>query len=382
MSSDLHARDDEHRILVLAPAGKDARLAREVLGRHGLTGVACADLDVLYQEWARGAAVLLVAEEAVASRGIDVLASRIASQPPWSDIPVLVFVRRPVTPASLARLDALRHVIVLERPIRIGALVNTINAAVRARLRQYELRDLMTELREANRAKDEFLAMVSHELRTPLNVIQGVSRTLHLKAGDPPRVLAAAETIGRNADLLGRLVEDLLDVSRLQKRRLRLMRGSVTLSRVIAASIEQVRAGADAKGVRIISEIVAEPGPMLGDEIRLQQVMSNLLANSIRYTPAGGVVRVTLDSTGDEAKVTVSDTGAGIAPEFLPHVFDPFRQEHATGARHGGLGLGLTIVRQLVELHGGSVSAASGGPGQGTAFAVRLPLGAAATAGH
>jgi signal transduction histidine kinase len=369
------ARDErsDQRVLILAPAGKDAAMARDVLARHDLTAAVCADLDALWQEWQHGAGLLLVTEEALFPKGLDVLLAHVAEQPPWSDIPVLVFLSGSATTAAIDKLRALRNVAVLERPIRILALVSSVKAALRARRHQYEVRDLMSELREANRAKDDFLAMVSHELRTPLNVIRGLSRTLIQQHADSPRVSATAETIDRNAAILSRLVEDLLDLSRLQKRRFHLKVGPVDLVQILQAAVDMNRFAADAKGVHVATEFGSLTPPILGDAMRLQQVVSNLLSNAIKFTPTGGTIRIQLQTTDSHAEITVADTGEGISSDFLPHVFDPFRQGDPE-SRRGGLGLGLAIVRQFVELHGGSISVSSEGPGRGATFTILLPL--------
>jgi signal transduction histidine kinase len=370
---------NDHRVLILAPAGKDGPLAHEVLARHGLPAVVCADVDVLCQHWADGAGLLLVAEEALFPRGLDVLLAHVAEQPTWSDIPVLVFLSGAATGAAIDRLRALRNVSVLERPIRVPALVSTVNAGLRARRHQYEVRDLMSELREANRAKDDFLAMVSHELRTPLNVIRGVSQTLVQHLAESPRVSAAATTIDRNAAMLARLVEDLLDLSRLQKRRVQLNVEPVDLVQIVETAIDMNRFAAEAKGVTVASEFQPVSSPVLGDTMRLQQVVSNLVSNAIKFTPATGTIHVRLDVRNAHVEITVADTGEGISADFLPHVFEPFRQG-GSGPHHGGLGLGLAIVRQFVELHGGSISARSDGYGHGATFTVLLPLSSATSA--
>jgi signal transduction histidine kinase len=353
-------------------------MARDILARHGLAAAVCGDLDALCQQWQDGAGLLLVAEEALFPTGLDILLARVAEQPPWSDIPVLVFLSGAATGAAIDRLRALRNVAVLERPIRIPALVSTIKAALRARHHQYAVRDLMSELREANRAKDDFLAMVSHELRTPLNVIRGLSRTLVQHHAESPRALAAAETIDRNAAILSRLVEDLLDLSRLQNRRVELHVAPVDLVQIVKAAIDMNRFAADAKGVHLATEFGSVRLPASGDAMRLQQVVSNLLSNAIKFTPAAGTIRIQLRMTNGHAEMTVADTGEGISPDFLPHVFEPFRQGDS-GSHHGGLGLGLAIVREFVELHGGSISASSGGRGLGAKFTILLPLQSASS---
>ncbi|HXX29291.1 MAG TPA: PAS domain-containing protein [Myxococcaceae bacterium] len=229
---------------------------------------------------------------------------------------------------------------------------------------------------EANRAKDEFLATVSHELRTPLSALLGWTRLLRggqLPSDKQPRAL---ETLDRNAHSLARLVEDLLDVSRIVSGKMQLVRVPVLLHRVVEAAVEALRPAAEAKGIRL--ELTVDPGVVLsGDPDRLQQVTWNLVSNAIKFTPRGGRVEVCLRAAEEAAaELTVRDDGQGIAPGFLPHIFERFQQADTTVTRaHGGLGLGLSIVRHLVELHGGTVSATSAGPGKGATFGVLLPLG-------
>jgi CheY-like chemotaxis protein len=226
----------------------------------------------------------------------------------------------------------------------------------------------------ATRARDEFLATVSHELRTPLTSIIG---WLQLLRGETqPDILSEAlETIERNARAQSRLIEDILDFSRINAGKLRLDVRPLDLLDVVGSAVEVVRPGADAKGVKV--DVVLDPsaGFISGDPDRLQQVIWNLLSNAVKFTPRGGRVQVRLERVGSHVEVTVSDTGAGISPEFLPFVFDRFSQAESGSTRaHGGLGLGLGIVKNLVELHGGTVQALSPGAGKGATFAVRLPV--------
>jgi len=230
------------------------------------------------------------------------------------------------------------------------------------------------EAEEATRLKDEFLATVSHELRTPLNAITGwvhLMRSGKLSQTDMERGL---ETIQRNAESQSRLINDLLDVSRIISGQLRLDVRPVALPGIVNAVIDTVRPTADAKGVSLHCSLDADVESVAGDPERLQQVVWNLLTNAVKFSDKGGEVSVGLQRTGDRVKLTVSDVGAGIAPDFLPYVFHPFRQAESTTTRsHPGLGLGLAIVRHLVELHGGRVSAASPGEGRGATFSVILP---------
>lgn len=231
------------------------------------------------------------------------------------------------------------------------------------------------EAEAANRIKDEFLAVLSHELRTPLNPILGWSQLLRNNNLDATKTAFALETIERNAKLQTQLIEDLLDVTRIMQGKLRLNVAPVNLVSTITAAIETVRLAAEAKSIQIETVLDLTAGEVLGDTARLQQVMWNLLSNAVKFTDAGGRVEVHLSHVGSQVQIQVGDTGKGIDPNFLPHVFEYFRQEDGkTTRRFGGLGLGLAIVRHLVELHGGTVQADSLGEGQGAKFTVRLPL--------
>jgi signal transduction histidine kinase len=236
---------------------------------------------------------------------------------------------------------------------------------------------LYGEVNEANRVKDEFLATLSHELRTPLNVILGRARMLVERSGNADTVQQSADTIERNAHALARLVDDLLDVSRFSAGQLTLDIQRVDIAAVVSTVVASLEPTGRAKGVRVaLAQPPALPD-LLGDPTRLQQVVWNLLSNAIKFTPSGGTVSLALAHTPTHVMLTVSDTGEGIEPDFLPHVFETFRQAEPTlNRRHGGLGLGLSIVRRLVELHGGYVTADSAGRGQGATFQVALPAAA------
>ncbi|MEP1076261.1 PAS domain S-box protein [Leptolyngbya sp. PL-A3] len=232
-----------------------------------------------------------------------------------------------------------------------------------------------TEAEAANRVKDEFLAVLSHELRSPLNPILGWSRLLQTKKLDEAKVTEALKTIERNARLQAELIEDLLDVSRILQGKLTLNLSAIDLSTTIQAAIETVRLAAEAKAIHIETELQPGSDPIVGDASRLQQIVWNLLSNAVKFTPSGGRVHIRLQQAGSQAQIIVSDTGKGISPEFLPHVFEYFRQaDSSTTRKFGGLGLGLAIVRHLVELHGGTIQAESPGEGLGATFTVQLPL--------
>jgi len=227
----------------------------------------------------------------------------------------------------------------------------------------------------ANRIKDEFLAVLSHELRSPLNPILGWSRLLQDRKLDEKRTRYALETIERNALLQVQLIDDLLDVARILRGKLSLNVAPVDLAATITAALETVRLAAQAKSIQIQMVLEPDVGRVLGDSGRLQQVIWNIMSNAVKFTPQGGRVELRLEQSCTHAQITVSDRGKGIHPDFLPHVFEYFRQaDSATTRQFGGLGLGLAIVRQIVELHGGTVQAASPGVGQGATFTVKFPL--------
>ncbi len=240
-----------------------------------------------------------------------------------------------------------------------------------------ELAAAKEQAEDANRMKDQFLATLSHELRTPLNAILGWTQLLLMDPSDPEELVSGLRTIERNAQSQTQLVEDLLDVSRIISGKLALNVRPMSFATVISAAVDAARPVADAKKVRL--QVDPAPGhlPMTGDPARLQQVASNLLTNAVKFTPAGGTVTVQTRAVDGHVVLTVRDTGQGISADFLPHVFERFRQADGSASRkHGGLGLGLSIVRYIVDGHGGTVSAASDGPGKGATFAVGLPVAA------
>jgi signal transduction histidine kinase len=233
---------------------------------------------------------------------------------------------------------------------------------------------LRAEAEELSRLKDEFLATMSHELRTPLNAIFGWITLLRTRRLDEATQERALETIERNARAQKRLIEDLLDVSRIVTGKVALELVTVDPRRVVEAALETMHPAAQAKGLKIVPLVDIGAGTVRGDFARLQQIVCNLLSNAIKFTDTGGQVEVCLARRNGEVEISISDSGQGIKPEFLPLVFDRFRQEDGSiSRRHGGLGLGLAIVRHLVELHAGSVDAHSAGEGRGAKFIVRLP---------
>ncbi len=241
---------------------------------------------------------------------------------------------------------------------------------------------LVEDAEQANHLKDEFLATVSHELRTPLNAVLGWARMLGEQQLSPDRTRHAIAAIERSAATLAHLIEDLLDVSRIVAGTLRLAPQPIDLVAVTAAALDVVRPLAAARNVHLAFVPASDNRPISGDAGRIQQVVWNLLTNAVKFTPEGGRVDVFVEPSNGHMELRIVETGQGIDPDFLPHVFDRFRQaDAATTRRHTGLGLGLALVRQLVELHGGTVEAASPGVGRGATFTVRLPVLAVAHSG-
>jgi signal transduction histidine kinase len=274
----------------------------------------------------------------------------------------------------LARERALRRrARTLQQELReIGAR----HAAELARARAAEA-NARAEAEQAARARDEFVATVSHELRTPLNAVLGWARLLRLGKLDAAASARAVETIERSAAAQAQTVDDVLDVSRILRGELRLDVRMVDLMPVVEAAIDSVRAAAAARRIVLAMSLSPRVGQVAGDQARLQQVVWNLLSNAVKFTPAGGRVGIRLDREGEDVVIAVKDTGVGLEPSFVPHLFERFRQADSSSTRaHGGLGLGLALVRHLVEAHGGSVRAESEGAGRGSTFVVRFPSAA------
>jgi signal transduction histidine kinase/ActR/RegA family two-component response regulator len=516
----------EARVLLLPPTSRDAAAIAKMLAGAHIACVVCPDVQELCSAVEAGAGAVVVSEESLIA-GESALAACLTQQPVWSDLPIVVLSRSGAESQILAHmLASLGNVSVMERPVRVSTFLSVVRSALRARERQYQVReqfairerteevlrrtraqqdlvvrganvgiwycplpfDLLNwdetvkehfhlppdatvtvetfyerlhpddreparqaidksiaerapydidfrtvspdgrrvnwirasgrafydddgkplrfdgitidmtervaaqlererlleseraarlEVERASRMKDEFLATLSHELRNPLNAILGWSQLLKSAQLPPEEVAEGIEIIERNARAQTQIIEDLLDMSRIISGKVRLDVRQIDLASVVRAAIDTVKPAADAKDIRIRPVLDPAAGPVSGDPSRLQQVFWNLLSNAVKFTPKGGAVQIVLERINSHLEVSVVDSGEGIPEDFLPHVFDRFRQADATTTRrHGGLGLGLAIVRQLVELHGGSVRAVSDGPGHGATFVVMLPLAA------
>jgi len=366
----------EERILVLTPTGRDALLTCQILSQAELPCVSCAEEPDLFREIGQGAGTVLLAEEALQPRIIRSLVELLEGQEPWSDLPLIVFARAGGADEDvLSRLSPLSNITILERPVRMSTLVSAVQAALRARRRQYEVRDLLRRQADADRRKDEFLAMLGHELRNPLAAIRNALWVLGEVGSREEADLRQREVIERQTRHLVRMVDDLLDVSRVTLGKIILKRQPVDLGEVAERCLHDLGLAALAESHGLSVEEDTEPALVSGDPVRLEQVVCNLVQNAIKYTPRGGAIRLSVRSEGDTAVTRVRDTGVGISAEMLPRIFEPFTQVESSRTRsEGGLGLGLPLVRSLVEMHGGRVEAFSDGPGQGTELVVRLPL--------
>jgi signal transduction histidine kinase/ActR/RegA family two-component response regulator len=373
--SDVPADALERRLLILAPFGRDASLIESMLGKEAVACVACRDSAALIREIERGAGAVILTEEALADHETG-LSAHIARQPPWSDLPVLLLTRHGAdSPIAGWALETLGNVTLLERPVRVGALASAVRAALRARERQYQTRAHLQERDQASERKDHFLATLAHELRNPLAPIRNSLNLLRLSG--PSQVPSpVCEIMERQVDHMVRLVDDLMEVSRITRGKIELKKSPVELTAVLHVALETSRPLIDASRHQLTVKLPAEPLVLDADPMRLAQVFSNLLNNASKYTDPGGSITLTARRDGNEAVVTVSDSGIGISPDALPSVFEMFAQADARDSRsQTGLGIGLTLARSLVEIHGGSVSAASEGTGRGSEFVVRLPLG-------
>jgi len=366
----------DERVLVLTPTGKDGQLTSEILTRAGFSCRACRRPEELEYEMAAGVGVAILAEEALTSTFMTQLVRMLHTQPPWSDLPLVVFTQHNEgIEILLNMLGRLGNVTVLERPVRITTLLSAVRSGLRGRRRQYELRDLLERLEEADRRKDDFLAMLGHELRNPLAAIQNALNVLTYSASPDPQRRKQHAIIDRQICHLCRIVDDLLDVTRITKGKVVLKREVVDLREIVDRSVQTLTSSE--KSERHSVTVIKSAGNLTisGDPVRLEQIVGNLLSNAAKYTPEGGTIELRLTREGSDAVFRVADNGVGIPEEMLPRIFEPFMQvEHSLERAQGGLGLGLPLVRSLVDLHEGSIRVNSEGPGRGSEFVVRFPL--------
>ncbi|SHN31505.1 ATP-binding protein [Rhizobacter sp. OV335] len=389
---------NRRRVLVLAPRGRDAVVIEHVLSGLDIAVEVCANLAELTAGLCDETTAAILTEESLNEEGALSLQHWIESQPPWSDFPFVVLATRQPARRSVnaaAALARLGNEVLLERPLNADTLVSAANSAIRSRRRQYDARRQLeqfeavalenqrlfeaerrarAEAEAANRATDDFLATLSHELRTPLSAILGWTYVLQRRRAELGELARGIDTIQRNANSQARLIEDLLDMSRIVAGKVSLELQTVVPSQLIEQVVSSLLPSAQSKGIELVTVLDPALAPITGDPQRLLQVFRNLIVNALKFTPDGGVVRVEAAEEGETLVVQVVDNGVGISADFLPHVFERFRQADGSTTRsQGGLGLGLAIVSRLVELHGGSIAALSDGIGEGATFTVRLP---------
>lgn len=391
--------DHDERILILAPVGRDAVLAQEILRQAGIVSQICADMDQLCRDVLVGAGALLLTQEALPAVDTKQLLDTLALQPRWSDLGLVVLVSGGATTAAnvrlVTRLGPQSNVTFLERPVRMATLASAARAALRARRRQYELRDHLQARSEAEEAerqarvqaenaariRDEFLTSVAHDLKNPLGAIKGYAQLLQRRAAkaDGPGVVKLAEGLTKIDTMVTKAVaqiDELLDLARLQADQplpldLR-PTDLVALAHRAAAEYQQM---SRRHRIRVEEDLPELYG--VWDALRLERLLGNLLSNAIKYSPEGGeiVVKVGQEDgkTNGVAILVVSDHGIGVPSEDLPHIFDRFYRAANTTGQLPGTGLGLAGGRQIVEQHGGTISAESQ-EGAGTTFTVRLPI--------
>jgi signal transduction histidine kinase len=372
----------DQRILVLAPSGIDAEVIHRVLVGAGLRSHVCPDAMDLMTELGSGAGAAIVADEALGLGEAARLAAFVSAQPAWSDLPLILLTRpRQELGQLIAQLTAggHAHLTVFERPIGPSALLAAAHTVLRARMRQYQVRDELVRrtkaeaaLREADARKDDFIAMLAHELRNPLAPIRTATRVLELLGPKEPRLVEARAIIERQAAHMTRIVDDLLDASRVIRGKIGLQMERLRVGAVIAQAIETARPLLDAAEHTLTVGHVPDVW-IEGDAVRLVQVVANLLGNAAKFTPHGG--HITLGVSVEDARVSISvqDTGVGISEGAQERIFELFQQENvALDRAQGGLGIGLTLAKQLVAMHGGTVRVHSE-LGKGSRFVVTLP---------
>lgn len=367
--------DLAERVLIFAPVRRDAELLCEHLQKAHITCDALSDMQSLCDELEHGAGALLLTEEALTTESVPQLVRSLERQPPWSQLPILLLTGLPTIEnkvRSFPQLARLTTLTLVDRPIRIQSLVSTVRSALTARLRQYEVRRLMEELEDRVHERDRFLAILGHELRNPLGAILLASQMTR-----PDGTLDSdhVKLIERQSRHLTRIVNDLLDLSRVVSGKIVIKPEVVDVRLIAQQSLETLRESARRQNVEVDLRLSEEPLNIKADPVRADQIITNVLSNAIKYTPAGGRVEAVLETDGSEAVIRVADDGVGIAPERLDSIFELFAQaENAIGRAQGGMGIGLALVRNLTELQGGSVSVRSDGVGKGSEFVIRFPL--------
>lgn len=374
---------NDQRVLIFPPSRRDGEITRDVLGRADVDCIVCRDAPEVALEIDSGVGALIMTDAALAAPSIQPVLSSLGRQPAWSDLPVLLLCQAgPQAPATVGVFKAFTNVTVLDRPASARSLISAVQSALRGRQRQYQTRDQLEalriadeNLRSADRRKDEFLAMLAHELRNPLAPIHNAGEMLARMMPENSQAQVIAAIIKRQSAHLSRMVDDLLDVARITQGRIELQQEPVNLSSVISQALESVEPLMRDRRHKVFVAGGYGPVYVKGDHARLVQCLANILTNAGKYTDPGGEIRLEKHVDDGEAVITITDNGVGIPAELLPRIFDLFVQSNRSLDRaQGGLGIGLSVVRRLIEMHSGRVSATSDGPGRGTKFELVIPV--------
>ena len=359
----------EKRVLIYAPSGQDAKLASKMLTLAGVDNLVMASSAQMASALVEGAGAVLTVEEALGDGVLKVLADFAACQPSWSDLPIVLLTHRgPDSPQVRQAIVSLGNVTLLERPVRTLTLITSLHSVLRARDKQYQVR-------ETDRRKDEFLASLGHELRNPLAPIRTSMGVLTHLFPDQAPVKKVSEVIERQVTHLTRLVDDLLDVARINSGKIELQRDYTTFAAVIGHVTELCSAPAQAKQIEIELDLPDHEVVLFADNARVVQIVSNIVSNAIKFTPAKGHIQVHARVVDANLQIRVRDDGIGLEPSALQRIFAMFEQSRPlSGQITSGLGIGLSLSRQFAEMHGGSVNATSEGLGKGSQFVVSLPL--------
>ncbi|HYF63579.1 MAG TPA: HAMP domain-containing sensor histidine kinase [Herpetosiphonaceae bacterium] len=384
--------DERHeRVLLIAPTARDGDLTRHILRKAGLACTICHDLNGMCAELADGAALVLLPEEQVLSPQLSLLTDALDCQPAWSDLPIVVMTKRGAESQVLSgALGLLGNVLLIDRPLRIKTLLSVVQTSLSARRRQYQLRDQLeesqrlysaeqqarAEAESAVKLRDVFLSIASHELKTPITSMQGYLQLLQRRFNKQPvysdRDKRALQTVIDQVNRLSRIIQTLLDSSRMENGRLSIDSQAIDLSPLVRQVVGEFEP--TLRLHTIVVEGAGENLPIQGDELRLYQVFSNVIGNAIKYSPQGGTVRVRLEQRENQACVEVADQGIGIPSAAIPQLFKRFyRGANVVGQNIGGMGIGLSVVNEIVALHGGSIQVDSV-EGQGTTFRLCFPL--------
>lgn len=370
--------------MVLAPTGRDAALACEVLGHAHLTAEVSPDIAALCDAVRRGVGAVLVAEEALSNDGLRCLSDVLNHQPPWSDLPIVIFASVVPSEAATARLQqmltVLGNVTFVDRPVRVATLVTAMRAALRARNRQYKSRETLHLLEaseaEARRRMDfeqQLIGIVSHDLKNPLSAVLFIASSLLRREGLDERTTLAAVRMQASAERAIRMVKDLLDFTQARLGTgIPVNRVKMNLHDVAAQAVEEVQLSFPERQLTLVR---SGSGEGSWDADRLAQALSNLLLNAVKYSPPESTVSVKVREDGPDAVIDVQNSGDPIAPDFLPRIFDPMQRGSVETDKVGrSIGLGLFIVKSIADAHGGSVTATSSAQ-TGTTFTLRLPRG-------